>query len=280
MPDRTNGGRDELSRALRELRQAAGLSGKEAAEAAGIYPSKISRIELGRSVPSEEDVGLLARIYRAPPEQRARLREMASDLKEENRRVVFNRDAGVIQERFERIEQRSALVRTFAPNLVPALLRSPDYVRALLRSRDGSARSVEAGVAAELERQRILDDRLSARRFILLTTEGALGWAPGPPELMIEQVERIIAATHRRNSRVGVVPFGRPSAVFPPHGWDLYDHRAVIVSTETATALLTEPRDVDAYVALTDQVERLAAYDEEARAVLTGVIKRYRALDA
>ncbi|WP_028923668.1 helix-turn-helix domain-containing protein [Pseudonocardia acaciae] len=280
MPDRTTGGRDALSRTLRELRQAAGLSGKEAAEAAGIYASKISRIERGRTVPSEEDARLLAAVYRATPEERDRIVAMARDVKAENRRVVFKRDLGPLQQRFGRMLEQSALVRTFSPNVVPGLLQSPGYMRALFASDDETPEAVDAGIAGRLAQQRILDDELDPRRFVILMVEGALGWAAGPRELMIEQVERIIAATYRSNARVGIVPFGRPARVFPPHSWQLFDQRAVIVGTHTATAILTEPRDVSAYVELTDEVEALAAYGDEARAVLNRVIDRYRALDS
>jgi len=276
--EQPSGGRDELSRTLRGLRLAAGLTGKDAAEVSGLYPSKISRIERGRTVPSEDDVTLLARVYRASPADRRRLLEMARDVKAENRRVVFNRDLGGVQERFGRIEEQSALVRTFSPNVLPGLLQSPDYVRALFGPGQDSEDTVEQGIAARLARQRILDDELNPRRFVILTTEGALGWAAGPPELMIDQVERILAATYRRNARVGIVPFGRPARVFPLHSWDLYDQRAVIVGTTTATAMLTEPRDVATYVELTDELERLAVYGDEARDILNRVAERYRRL--
>lgn len=45
------------------------------------------------------------------------------------------------------------------------------------------------------------------------------------------------------------------------------------------TAILTEEADVATYVELTDDIEKLAGYDDEARAVLNRVIARYRELD-
>ncbi|MGH3607544.1 MAG: helix-turn-helix domain-containing protein, partial [Pseudonocardiaceae bacterium] len=90
---------------------AAGLSGREAAAAAGIQASKLSRLEKGRTVPSENDVQLLTSVYRATPEQHRRLLEMAQDVKAENRRVVFNRDPGGFQDRIGRIEEASTSAR-------------------------------------------------------------------------------------------------------------------------------------------------------------------------
>jgi transcriptional regulator with XRE-family HTH domain len=271
-------GRDALSELLRKLRREAGLSGKEAAQAAGLTQSKVSRMERGRTVPSEDDVRLLAAIYRASARDLDRLAGMARDVKAENRRVVFNRDLGGLQTQFARIEEQSALVRLYSPTVVPGLLQSPAYIRALFASGDDTPEDNEAGVAGRLAQQRILDDELNPRRFVILTTEGALGWAAGPPELMIEQTERILAATYRRNARVGIVPFGRRAHVFTQHGWALFDQRAVVVGTLTATAVLTEEADVRAYVGLTDEIEKLAVYGDDARAVLNAVIDRYRTL--
>lgn len=279
MPGRTPGGRDELTRRLRELRQAAGLSGKEAAAAARIQASKLSRIERGRTVPSESDVELLTRVYRATPDQHQRLLEMARDVKAENRRVVFNRDPGGFQDRIGRIEEASTLARSFSPNVIPGLLQSAACARALMRSAGWSPDITEQAVAGRLNRQRQLDDEQSPRRFVIITTEGGLGWAAGSPSMMIEQLERIAARTYQPNVQVGIVPFGRPAQVFPLHSWDLFDQRAVIVGTTTATAILTEPGDVAAYVELTDALQQLAVYGAEAREILNRVADRYRNLD-
>jgi hypothetical protein len=64
--------------------------------------------------------------------------------------------------------------------------------------------------------------------------------------------------------------------VFPLHGWDLHDQRAVIYGTADATAILTEPGDVARYVMLTAAVERIAVWDDAARAVLAHTSDQYR----
>jgi hypothetical protein len=43
-----------------------------------------------------------------------------------------------------------------------------------------------------------------------------------------------------------VIPACRPVSVFPLHGFDVYDERAVIVGTVATTAIITEPADFGA----------------------------------
>ena len=77
----------------------------------GISQSKVSRIEQGRNVPTEDDVVALADIYlageRANPAVRRRLVELARDIRAEHRPVVMARSKGrpdVFQARLARIE--------------------------------------------------------------------------------------------------------------------------------------------------------------------------------
>lgn len=186
----------------------------------------------------------------------------------------------VTYQRLVLIEEASTLAHSFSPNVIPGLLQSPAYARALMSWAGWSPEVTEQAVTGRMNRQSRLGHENSPRRFVILTTEGGLGWAAGPPSMMIEQLERITALTYRPNVRVGIVPFGRQAEVFPLHSWDLFDQRAVIVGTTTATAILTEPQDVAAYVELTDALQQLAAYGEEARQILTRVADRYRSLDS
>lgn len=268
---------DELSATLRRLRQDARLSGSEAAQATGLSQSKISRLETGKQIPTAAEVRALCRIYGAPARTKQLLLAVAQDLREEqvSARVMLQRGAYRMQERIGRIEAASALVRTFHPALVIGLLQTPGYIRAVL-SDSLSDDEVERIVAARSERQRLLD---TDRKFVLVMTEGALRWHVGSSAVMIAQLQHLAEITRRSNVRLGVIPWTRPVRAGALHGFHLYDRRAAIVGTETATAIITDSRDVADYETCFATYEALAVYDADARQVLDRLSDEYRALD-
>jgi transcriptional regulator with XRE-family HTH domain len=281
MPARQTGGRDQLSGGLVAARNAAGLSQYEAAERAGTYQSKIARVELGKTLPDEEYVAQLCTAYRTPAAERRRLIQLARDVKAGNRRVVLHRNVAAFQRQVGRIQAQSTLIRSFASIGVPGMLQTTEYAHNLFASRPGvTPERAAAGAKARIENQAILDERTAQRRFVYLMSEGALGWAFGGPEVMATQMDHIAQATHRRNARVGIIPFGAwaPDLPLPLHGWEMYDERLAIVGTITATALLDEPGDIATYLDMFQQLEQLAAYDDQAREILTQVAHRYRTM--
>jgi transcriptional regulator with XRE-family HTH domain len=277
MPNRSTGG-DALSRKLRELREAAGLRQVDAAKQAGISQSLIAKFETGRQVPRPDQVEALCRAYRAPARERRALVQLAEDVREVTRRVVVRRQYAAIQSQIRRVVESSALVRTFSPIGIPGLLQTTNYVRALFTTGGEVTPEDQAGAEQRIANQAVLADD-TARRFVTLMPEGSLGWALLPPAGMAEQVEHIAAVSQRRNIRIGIIPWGRVSSVLPLHSWEIYDERAVITGSMTGTTVLTIRADVDAYVALFADLERLAVYGEEAREILARVAGRYRELD-
>lgn len=269
-------GGDELSRTLRRLRQAATLSGVEAGKAAGFSQAKISRLENGVNVPTPKDVATLAKVYRAPDDVRQRLVVLAEDMRAGFRRVVLNRGGSEFQDRIARIEQASEHVRTFSPTVVPGLMQTADYARAIFSSGALSPAEIEAAVAGRLARQRLL--RADGHRFTLLTTAGALGWCAGSPAVMAAQADHL-AAPQPPNVRVGVIPWGARATVFPMHTWDIYDRRGVIIGLVSATALLTNPQDVTAYDTMFRDLEEMAVFGDGARAVFERIAEQYRSMD-
>lgn len=272
-------GRDELSGTLRELRQAACLSTRDAAKCTGFSAAKISRVERGINIPTETDVAVLVGAYRAPDETRSHLMRIARDIQPEHRPVVMARGKGhpsVFQKRLNRIEATTEHLSTFTPTVVPGLLQTEVYIRALVAYRELPPAEVDKFVAARLSRQERLANL--AHRFTLITTEGALGWRAGTVQDMAEQVRHIEATMRLPNVRIGIVPWGARAHVFPLHGWDLHDQRAVIYGTADATAILTEPRDVARYVQLTKAVEQIALWGDEATAVLDRIANEYDTL--
>lgn len=271
------GGRDELSRTLRELREAANLSTRDVSKVTGFSPAKISRIERGINIPTEDDVAALVRASQGPGDVRARLVSMAANIQGERRLVVMARGKGnpaAFQERLLRIEASTEHLTTFTPTVVPGLLQTEAYLRELIAYRGLPDEKVEAFIAGRLNRQRLLEN--PTHRFTLITTTGALGWRAGTTEQMTEQVEHITRQSQRANVRIGIIPWGTRADVFPLVGWDLHDRRLVVYGTPDSTTILTEPRDLERYLFLTDAVERLAVFGDEARAELRRIADEYR----
>jgi transcriptional regulator with XRE-family HTH domain len=284
MSDRPRDGKDDLSRTLHELRSAAGLSTRQAGAQAGFSQSKVSRIEQGRNVPTEDDVVALANIYltgdRADPVMRRRLIELARDIRAEHRPVVMARSKGrpdVFQARLARIEAASAHVRSFAPTAVTGLLQTERYMRSLIAERDLPADRVDAFVRARLQRQAGLAG--GGREYTIITSTAALGWRLGSREEMADQVDHIARTIDRYPTvHLGVIPWGAPADRLVLHGWDIYDERAVCYGTADATAILTERRDVARYLELHASIEKMAVWATEARDLLAQLAEQYRAL--
>jgi hypothetical protein len=74
--------------------------------------------------------------------------------------------------------------------------------------------------------------------------------------------------SHLDGVRIGVIPARRPITVFPLHGFDLYDERAVIVGTLATTAIITEPADVRLHVDMLETLTQAADFGDAARETL------------
>jgi transcriptional regulator with XRE-family HTH domain len=277
MTERAAEGKDELSRNLRRLREEAALTTRDVAARTGFSQAKVSRVERGINVPTEADVNALIDLY-APPAGVARhLRELARDIRAVHRPVVMARPKArpsLFQARLARIEASSEHVGTFSNTVVPGLLQTEAYIRELIAPRQLDQAEADNFVRARLDRQTLLDD--PDHRFTLVMAEGVFGWRAGSREDMAAQVDKVADATRRSNVRVGIIPWGTRTTRFPLHAWDIYDRRAVSYGTVDATAILTEPRDVEKYAVLLETLAASAVYDDEARALLADVADRYR----
>jgi transcriptional regulator with XRE-family HTH domain len=272
-PEQAQQERDKLSALLRRMRTDAGLTSSAAAIRAGFSQSKLSKIETGALLPPEADVRALCRAYGASTSQRSEVLDLARRLRNEidSARVILQRGAYRKQREIGLIEADTKLFRDFQPTYVLGLLQTPAYMRRVFAGlpADDAGQAVDA----RLLRQRILHD--STRQFDLIMTEGALRWRVGPPELMIEQLDRIAESSTLPNVQVGVIPWTAEADVFPGHAFHMYDDRLVIVGTTSATAAIRDRRDIALYGDLFRKLKALAAYGDEARVELRRVRTSY-----
>jgi transcriptional regulator with XRE-family HTH domain len=108
----------------------------------------------------------------------------------------------------EREEEATAL-RTFEHSLMPGLLQTQDYARAVLATKPGATDAdIEADVADRIARQWILTrDTPPPPRLWVLLDEGILYRPVAPAPVMRDQLDHLTAMSHRPNVTIQVVPY-------------------------------------------------------------------------
>ncbi|MFE1950343.1 helix-turn-helix domain-containing protein [Streptomyces sp. NPDC059524] len=203
--------RRKLGAELRALRVSAGLTSGEAARLVGWHQSKVSRIETGRSGVKPSDVLLLLDALEA---RDPRLRELLVAL-------AGGDDAGVQHwwhayrgllppsyRDFISLESQACRIRTLETSVVPGLLQTPEYARAVTRSvlAGTPERHIDALVEVRLARQ----DVLRADPPLELTAvldEAVLRRVVGGPGVLEGQLAWLVEAARLPHVRIQVLPF-------------------------------------------------------------------------
>ena len=273
-PERYQHDQERLGAALRGLREAAGLTGKQAAGLAQMSQPKISKIETAVLLPSVDDVETLLTVYRAPPVAREEFLELASALhaEYESARTIMRRGAARKQRQIADIESRTAHVRTFQLALIPGLLQTAEYMRRVFSTMDPA--EIGRMVTARQERQRGLYDE--SRRFTFVLAESALRVRPGPAGVLRAQLHHVVSLSTLATVQLGVIPWTAELQEVPLHGFHVYDSRLVTVGLETATATFTDARDISRYLTLFEVLQDAAVFGDPARALITAIASDLR----
>jgi transcriptional regulator with XRE-family HTH domain len=139
---------------LRRLREAKGISAKQAASAIRASDSKISRMELGRNAIREIDVLDLLTLYGVETSEREQLLTLAEQA---NRPAWWHRYNDIIPEWFQAyvgMEEAARSIRVYEAQFVPGLLQTEEYASAVLLLGDFPIGETERHVILRTERQR------------------------------------------------------------------------------------------------------------------------------
>lgn|SRR5487761_551965 len=274
-PERYLTDRERLAAALRDLRQAAGLTGVQAAERLGMSQPKISKLENGRLLPSVQDTRTLLSLYRAQAAEREELLDIAQRLHAtiESNRTILRRGAARQQARLGEIEAQAGTLRYFSPLVVPGLLQTAEYMRRIF-SLGLSGGELARAVAARQRRQQALYD--ADKHFIFVITEAMLRWRFCPDEVMAVQAGHVASIATLANVEVGVIPFTARPADVPLHGYEIFDDRLASVGLEHAVITVTDPRDVATYLKLFTTMAEAAEFGEVARDRLTVIGREFQ----
>jgi transcriptional regulator with XRE-family HTH domain len=242
---------------LIELRRTGGLTQKALAARLGVRQPTVSRFEAGREIPAPEMLGRLASALDMSEETRTELEDRIAELRVEVRtaRLLVRQGARALQLDVGRQEARATSVWSYHLALVPGLLQTPEYTRAMASVLDADTDvDVEALVSGRQERQRLLLD--PNRSFRFLVTEGALRTRVAPVPVLRAQHRRLLALVEGFDHvNIGVIPLAAPLHAWTLTGFDIFGD---LVEFEylTGSVIVRDPRDVESY---RRQFERLDA---------------------
>ncbi|WP_256342563.1 helix-turn-helix transcriptional regulator [Streptomyces sp. MW-W600-10] len=256
---------------MRELRESSGMEAKAVARGAAMSRSKLSKIETGNVIPSITDVDCILSAVGVSDDVKGQYMEAARAAGTEVtawrlvRRLGYSRK----QQQVQALESRTALLRLFQPSLVPGLLQTPEYARAVFARKNLPAIQLERTIGARLARQSAL--YAEGKEFRFIVTEPVLRWRILPPLPMAVQIDRMISTSRLPSVDIRVVPLSAPQHDFPGHSFSIKDTRTVTVELVHAETVVTDPRDVSQYIDKFDGFGRSALSGDNMRARLESI---------
>lgn len=197
--------RRRLSQTLRLLRRQAGLSVSEAGKRLEWDPSKVSRIERNEwKLPSVRDVRDLLDLYGMTDD--ARREELLTLSREAREHGWWEKYQDVFRSSLPDFEAGASVIRTWQTVLVPGLLQTEGYARAIGRAgMTHDEQTVERHVQAKLERQKILE-RDDPPGLVAVIDESALKKLVGGSEVMRDQLRHLIKMAAKPNITLQLLP--------------------------------------------------------------------------
>lgn len=199
--------RRELGGRLRALRLDRGLTVEQVAEMLLCSPSKVSRMETGQRGATPRDIRDLSGIYGVTDEaQVAYMMQLAREGKQQGWWQSFTVPLGHMN--YVGFEQEATSLSIFHSSVVPGLVQTADYTRALHKGAiprlDDPA--IEERVGERKTRQQILD-RENPPRLEIVIDEAVLHRPIGGPTAMRKQLNRLIEEAERPGLTIQVLPY-------------------------------------------------------------------------
>jgi transcriptional regulator with XRE-family HTH domain len=257
--------RRRLGAELRQRRERAGLSLEVVAERLECSQSKISRIETGHTSVTVRDVRDMLTIYEATESEIEELSDLARDARQ---KAWWHPYTQVLSSAYVGLEAEARRVRTYEQLVVPGLLQTEGYARAMMLTLpQRSAEEISDRIRVRMKRQSLLDREDDFSLWVVLD-EAALSRPVGGDEVMREQLQRLVTAAERSNVTIQLLPFeigahAGMDGTFAILDFDeAWDRSIVFAENATGGLFLDKSDEVQRYVNVFDIVHA-AALDPE-----------------
>ncbi|MCI0690162.1 MAG: helix-turn-helix transcriptional regulator [Sporichthyaceae bacterium] len=262
--------REALGNRLRDIRRDARLTGRDLASLAGWHFTKVSKIEHGRTMPTESDLELWTFHCLAQSElpdliMTARnVERMYAELRRLHRAGTARYQRGLLDD-----HAKARRFRVFTISLIPGVLQTRDYATVRLSEAAemlGHPDDISETVEARMRRTELI--RSGDRLFHFVVCENALRAGLAPPEVMYAQLRHLLEVQNLTRVHLGILPTSVRRYMPMCEFWIIDDRQ---VTTETFSAIITidQPREIAVYAKVFDHYARHAIYGPVARDLIT-----------
>jgi transcriptional regulator with XRE-family HTH domain len=177
-----------LAAGLREVREAHGVGLRQLARILGFAPQVLSLWEKGLRLPAVADVALILGFFHVRGEKQKHLLELAGSAREPDW-VTASLPS------LNHCEQGATRLTNWETGLIPGLLQTTDYARAIFESSNLTADQVDARIVARMNRQKMLTGPDPVKLHAIID-ERVLESTVGDEDIMSDQMDRLVEASH------------------------------------------------------------------------------------
>jgi transcriptional regulator with XRE-family HTH domain len=266
-----------LGAELRRLRESAGFSLDDAAQILECDRSKISRIETGHRGMRPKELRELLAEYGVAENRRYALADLA---RQAGKRGWWQDHGGILPvpyQDFISLEASAAAQWTYETHVVPGLLQTEDYARAVAAAGPATeaARDHDRHAAVRRSRQQVLTRADDPLRYLAVLSEAVLRQMVGGPGVMRAQLDRLLEVNAALpNVTVRVLPFavgaraagaGAFALLMFPEPTEL---GVVYLDSLTGGLFLEDPKDVRRHASVHEHLRASALPADESAALI------------
>ncbi len=252
------------------------MTWEEVYEPMGWSESKMYRIENDKSRVLPRDVKRLLNLYGVEGEEFEALMELAKKATEKGWWHEYGEALPSWFQFYVGLEDAASAIRDFQMSLVPGLLQTEAYMRAILLT--APVTDSDDGIEQKVEVRRARQARITTERDPLglwvIIDEAVIRRLVGGRVVMRDQLQHLIDLGERRNITLQVLPFGAGEHAsmlgafkvleFP--GQD--DPDVVYQESQTGSLYVEKPEQVNRYSLMFDHLREKALSGSESRALL------------
>ncbi|MGW1679735.1 helix-turn-helix domain-containing protein [Saccharopolyspora sp. NPDC002376] len=271
-----------LGAALRQMREDRGLKLREFAFTLGRDAGVLSRWETGERTPKPEQVAQILTALGVVGDRYEEIVGLAYDTDAPQWVATRLPDQKQQLAALVDCEQNASEIVEVAPLLVPGLLQTAGYIRAIMSAGGVPAGEVATRAAIRIGRKDVIL-RKEPARFLALVGEGALRQVVGDGDTMIEQLRHLIEMSERPNIDVRIVPYKSGWNPSLEGGFLLIKQEkldpVVALENRRSGLFLHEYDDVAVYEQAVESVAQAALGPTATRTLLRKAVKNVETID-